>query len=118
MSALSLVGFDQAYAMGRAGAAGADHLILTSQRADPGDPLDRLVPGLLEGAWSAGAATPRVEPDRRAAIELAISEAQPDDVVLVLDRGEIGGDLFDPDGRPRPLDDRDEVRAAIERLGR
>ena len=116
MSALTLVGFDQTHAMGRIAATGADHLVLTTQRWNPEEAAGVLPPGLLEGALSAGAVTPEVETDRRAAIELALGAADEGDLILVLDRGNGGGNLFDDEGRPHRFDDRAEVRAAVDQL--
>jgi UDP-N-acetylmuramoylalanine-D-glutamate ligase len=112
LSALSMVGDDQARAMGAVAAQTADQLILTTQRWRLEDPADAVTPGLLEGALSTDdAATVTVEPDRRAAIAIALSAAATGDLVLVLDRGELAGVLYGPDDVGRPFDDRAEVRS-------
>ncbi len=118
MSALSLVGYDQAYAMGKTGAAGADHLILTSQRSDPDDPPDRAGAGAARGRPVRRGGDPpgRTRPpgrDRAGGQRGAAGRRRPG---ARPGRG-TGGNLFDADDRPRPVDDRVEVRAAVERLG-
>jgi UDP-N-acetylmuramoyl-L-alanyl-D-glutamate--2,6-diaminopimelate ligase len=115
LSALSLVGEEQAAAMGAAGAA-ADRLVLTTQRWTLDDPAGALAPGLEAGARRAGA-RPLVEPDRAAAIALAVAGAGPGDAVLVLDRGELAGPLYAPDGTATTFDDRAVVRAAVAARG-
>jgi UDP-N-acetylmuramoyl-L-alanyl-D-glutamate--2,6-diaminopimelate ligase len=114
LSALSLVGDDQARAMGAAAGRMADHLILTTQRWRVDDPADAVTPGLLEGAQAMdGETTVTVEPDRSAAIAIALRGARPGDLVLVLDRGELAGVLYGPDDVGRPFDDRAEVRSLL-----
>ncbi|MFA4929700.1 MAG: Mur ligase family protein [Patulibacter sp.] len=113
LSTLALVGRAQAHAVGRAGAAHADQLVLTTQRWTLDDAADRLPDGLLEGAREAPRGTVDVELDRAAAIERAVRAARPGDLVLILDRGDRGGTLFDPAGHARPFDDRTEVRALL-----
>jgi UDP-N-acetylmuramoyl-L-alanyl-D-glutamate--2,6-diaminopimelate ligase len=71
--------------MGRAAGAGSDVVVLTSDNPRGEDPLailDQVLPGLSE--------TPArviVEPDRQRAIELAVAEACPGDLVLVAGKG-------------------------------
>jgi UDP-N-acetylmuramoyl-L-alanyl-D-glutamate--2,6-diaminopimelate ligase len=118
LSALSLVGDDQARAMGDIAGQTADHLILTTQRWRLEDPADAVTPGLLEGAQAVdGGATVTVEPDRRAAIAVALRAAGPGDLVLVLDRGELAGVLYGADDAGRPFDDRAEVRSLLATMG-
>lgn len=116
LSALSIVDADQARAMGAAGRAASDHLVLTTQRWRLEDPGDALTPGLLEGARATAGGTLAVVPDRRAAIEVVLRAAAPDDLVLVLERGEAAGPLFGSDGVPHAFDDRTEVRALLRAL--
>jgi UDP-N-acetylmuramoyl-L-alanyl-D-glutamate--2,6-diaminopimelate ligase len=114
LSALSMVGVDQARAMGAGAARAADHLILTTQRWRLDDPAETVTHGLAEGAATVDdGSVVTVEPDRRAAIEIALRAARPGDLVLVLDRGELGGVLFGRDDVGRPFDDRAEVRALL-----
>lgn len=111
VSTLSFVDAEQARATGAAAAAGADHVVLTTQRFRLDDPADAIPPGLQLGAVGAG--TLVIEPDRRRAIAHALRGARPCDIVLILDRGESTGLVFDPDDVPRPLDDRAEVRKLL-----
>ena len=54
-----------------------------------------------------------VEPDRAAAVAAAVARAEPGDVVLVAGKGhEQGQDIA---GAVRPFDDREVLRAAIEK---
>ena len=71
--------------MGQAAGAGSDVVVLTSdnpRREDPLAIIDQVLPGL-----SGTPATVIVEPDRRHAIELAIAQAQPGDLVLLAGKG-------------------------------
>jgi UDP-N-acetylmuramoyl-L-alanyl-D-glutamate--2,6-diaminopimelate ligase len=71
--------------MGQAAGAGSDVVVLTSDNPRGEDPLaiiDQVLPGL-----SGNPATVIVEPDRRRAIELAIAQAQPGDLVLLAGKG-------------------------------
>jgi UDP-N-acetylmuramoylalanine-D-glutamate ligase len=86
LSALSMVDREQARGMGRAGRAGADQLVLTTQRWTLADQTGALTPGLEEGARELDGGRLDVEPDRRAAIACALKAAVADDVVLILDR--------------------------------
>ncbi len=114
LSALSMVGEEQARAMGTTAAHVADHLVLTTQRWRLDDPADAVTPGLAEGAHAASdGAVVTIEPDRRAAIAIALGAAARGDLVLVLDRGELGGILYGPDDVGRPFDDRAEVRSLL-----
>lgn len=114
LSALSMVGDAQARAMGATAAQVADHLILTTQRWRLDDPAETVTPGLAEGADAVDdGSVVTVEPDRRAAIESALRAAGPGDLVLVLDRGELGGVLYGPDDIGRPFDDRAEARSLL-----
>ena len=117
LSALSLVGSEQAHAMGAAAAARADRLVLTTQRWTPDDPAGVLSPGLLDGARAAARAAIDVEPDRAAAIAAGIGGAAAGDVVLVLERGELGSPLLDDADRAVPFDDRVQARAALAAVG-
>jgi len=71
--------------MGRAAAEGSDLVIVTSDNPRTEDPLaiiDEILPGTREGR-----AEILVEPDRRAAIQLAIASARPGDIVLLAGKG-------------------------------
>jgi UDP-N-acetylmuramoyl-L-alanyl-D-glutamate--2,6-diaminopimelate ligase len=71
--------------MGQAAGAGSDVVVVTSDNPRGEDPLaiiDQVLPGL-----SGTPATVIVEPDRRHAIELAIAQARPGDLVLLAGKG-------------------------------
>jgi len=96
--------------MGRAAAEDADLVIVTTDNPrseDPGAIIDEITSGIPDGASAI------VEPDRAAAIERAISSAQPGDVVVIAGKGhettqEVDGELL-------PFDDREVARAALAR---
>jgi UDP-N-acetylmuramoyl-L-alanyl-D-glutamate--2,6-diaminopimelate ligase len=71
--------------MGRAAGAGSDVVVLTSDNPRGEDPLaiiNEVLPGL-----SGVSAPVIVEPDRHHAIELAIAQAHPGDLVLLAGKG-------------------------------
>jgi UDP-N-acetylmuramoyl-L-alanyl-D-glutamate--2,6-diaminopimelate ligase len=99
--------------MGAAAAAGSDVAVLTSDNPRSEDPMSIL------GAMEAGVAEVPpaerarviVEPDRRAAIRLAVGLAEPGDVVVIAGKGhertqEINGTKW-------PFDDAEELASAI-----
>jgi len=108
--------------MARAAAAGADLVVVTSDNPRSEDPLaiiGQIVPG-LEAAGLArldGGSAARevqgyvVEPDRRAAIRLAIAAAREGDAVLVAGKGHEDYQLVGAE--KRPFSDREEARAAL-----
>jgi len=116
LSTLTMVGREQAHAVGRAGGGRADHLILTTNRWTLDDPPNRLPDGLLEGAQETCRDTPEVQTDRARAIERALRAARPGDLVMILDRGEGDNIVYDNDNRGRRFDDREEVRALLASL--
>jgi UDP-N-acetylmuramoyl-L-alanyl-D-glutamate--2,6-diaminopimelate ligase len=108
--------------MGEAAARDADLVVVTSDNPRSEDPaaiISEIVPGLERaGMRRLGAETLRrgtsgfvVEPDRRAAIALAVGTADEGDAVLVAGKGhedyQIVGD------ERRPFSDRDEARRAL-----
>jgi len=101
--------------MGRAATANADLAVITSDNPRSEDPLEiiaEITPGAERGAEEGGGRFV-VEPDRRAAIRLAMEEASPGDVVVVAGKGhETYQELAD---RRIPFDDRavaeDELRS-------
>ena len=108
--------------MGRAAAAGADLVVVTSDNPRTERPeaiLDEIVPGLEAAGASrltadaARRGTPGflVEPDRRAAIALAISCAQSGDAVLVAGKGHEDYQIVGEERRP--FSDREEARRAL-----
>jgi UDP-N-acetylmuramoyl-L-alanyl-D-glutamate--2,6-diaminopimelate ligase len=96
--------------MGRIAADLADLAIVTSDNPRTEDPLaiiDEVVAGV-------GAGELEIEPDRRAAIERAVSEARAGDVVLIAGKGHEQGQ--EVKGRRLPFDDRDVAREALRAL--
>ena len=89
--------------MGRAAVEGADVAILTSDNPRSEDPAAILAEMAQPGA--------QVEPDRRAAIELAVRLARPGDVLVVAGKGHESGQEID--GTVHPFDDRLVLRAAL-----
>ena len=95
-------------AMGEVAARLADVVIVTSdnpRHEDPAAIIDEVCNGMDEPRDL------RVEPDRRSAIEAAVAEARPGDVLLVAGKGHettmtIGDDV-------QPFDDREVLRTAL-----
>jgi len=97
--------------MGRAATATADLAVITSDNPRSEDPLE-IIAEIMPGAEQGGGRFV-VEPDRRAAIRLAMEEASPGDVVVIAGKGhEAYQELAD---RTIPFDDRavaeDELRS-------
>jgi UDP-N-acetylmuramoyl-L-alanyl-D-glutamate--2,6-diaminopimelate ligase len=99
--------------MGRAGARGSDLAILTSDNPRSEDP-DAIVAEVLSGVEE-GAGV-EVEPDRRAAIALALRRARPGDTVVIAGKGHEQGQEFEG-GRKVPFDDREVARDELRALG-
>ncbi|SDN71785.1 UDP-N-acetylmuramoyl-L-alanyl-D-glutamate--2,6-diaminopimelate ligase [Actinacidiphila guanduensis] len=101
--------------MGAAVARLADTAVLTSDNPRSEDPL-AILAAMLQGAVEVPADQRGhvvVEPDRAAAVATAVALAQPGDIVLVAGKGhEQGQDIA---GEVRPFDDREVLRAAIEK---
>jgi UDP-N-acetylmuramoyl-L-alanyl-D-glutamate--2,6-diaminopimelate ligase len=91
----------------------ADEAILTSDNPRSEDPL-AIIDDIRAGIPAGAAATVAVEPDRRRAIERAVAEARPGDVVVIAGKGhettQTIGDAV------RPFDDREVARAALAAL--
>jgi UDP-N-acetylmuramoyl-L-alanyl-D-glutamate--2,6-diaminopimelate ligase len=92
----------------------ADDVILTSDNPRSEDPL-AIIDDIRAGIPAGAAATVAVEPDRRRAIERAVAEARPGDVVVIAGKGhettQTIGDTV------RPFDDRQVARASLAALG-
>ncbi len=98
--------------MGRAGGALSDLAVVTSDNPRSEDP-DAIVAEVLAGVEN-GAAV-EVEPDRRAAIALALGRAQAGDTVVIAGKGHEQGQEFEA-GRKIPFDDREVAREELRRL--
>jgi UDP-N-acetylmuramoyl-L-alanyl-D-glutamate--2,6-diaminopimelate ligase len=98
--------------MGRAGASLSDLAVVTSDNPrseDPGAIIAEVVGGIENGANF------EVEPDRRAAIALALSQAGAGDTVVIAGKGHEQGQEFEG-GRKVPFDDREVAREELRRL--
>lgn len=98
-------------AMGEVAARLADRVVLTSDNPRSEDPM-AIIDAIRSGMPAAAPVT--VEPDRAAAIELALAEARPGDVVLIAGKGHeavqvVGDSTVD-------FDDREVARAALRAL--
>ncbi len=71
--------------MGEAAGRGSDFVVLTSDNPRSEDPL-AIINDAMVGLQRSGAKY-KVEPDRRKAIALAVSEASPGDIVLIAGKG-------------------------------
>jgi UDP-N-acetylmuramoyl-L-alanyl-D-glutamate--2,6-diaminopimelate ligase len=87
--------------MGAAAEAGADRIYVTSDNSRS-EPTDLIVEGILGGLERPADA--RIEHDRRRAIGLALADAEPGDLVMILGKGHEQGQ--DMDGSVEPFDDR------------
>jgi UDP-N-acetylmuramoyl-L-alanyl-D-glutamate--2,6-diaminopimelate ligase len=96
--------------MGEAAARRADVVLLTSDNPRTEDPL-RILHDVEEGVRAAGVDGHRVEPDRRAAIALAIGLARPGDLVLIAGKGHEDYQIVGTE--KHHLDDREEVRRVL-----
>jgi UDP-N-acetylmuramoyl-L-alanyl-D-glutamate--2,6-diaminopimelate ligase len=98
--------------MGRAGASLSDLAIVTSDNPRSEDP-EAIIAEILDGIEN-GAAV-EVEPDRRAAIALALARAEPGDSIVIAGKGHEQGQEFEA-GRKIPFDDREIAREELRRL--
>ena len=98
--------------MGRAGAGLSDLAIVTSDNPrseDPGAIVAEVVAGIENGSAY------EVEPDRHAAIALALGQAKPGDTVVIAGKGHEQGQEFE-NGRKVPFDDREVAREELRKL--
>jgi UDP-N-acetylmuramoyl-L-alanyl-D-glutamate--2,6-diaminopimelate ligase len=100
-------------AMGRAAAAGADVVVLTSDNPRSEEP-EQIARAVLDGLQD-GPASVVVELDRRAAIREAVRAAKLGDVVLIAGKGHETGQTIGE--RTVPFDDRVVAREELEALG-
>ena len=97
--------------MGRAGAALADLSVITSDNPRSEDP-DAIIAEIVVGTEGAPV---EVEPDRRAAIAVALSQARSGDTVVIAGKGHEQGQEF-AGGSKIPFDDREVAREELRRL--
>ncbi len=98
--------------MGRAGAELSDLAVITSDNPrseQPGEIIEQILAGIEDRGDVV------VEPDRRAAIALALSRAEAGDTVVIAGKGHEQGQEFEA-GRKVPFDDRDVARDELRRL--
>jgi UDP-N-acetylmuramoyl-L-alanyl-D-glutamate--2,6-diaminopimelate ligase len=99
--------------MGAAAAANADRVIVTSDNPRHEDP-QAIIDAALSGIERRYGGVVRVEPDRRRAIELAIGDARPGDVIVIAGKGhettQTIGDIA------TPFDDRSVAREVLAEL--
>jgi UDP-N-acetylmuramoyl-L-alanyl-D-glutamate--2,6-diaminopimelate ligase len=95
--------------MGEAAARLADVAVLTSDNPRSEDPLT-IIEDVRVGVAHADRLV--VEPDRAAAIALAVSQARPGDVVVIAGKGHETGQVIGD--RTVPFDDREVARRALE----
>jgi UDP-N-acetylmuramoyl-L-alanyl-D-glutamate--2,6-diaminopimelate ligase len=95
--------------MGAAATSEADLSVITTDNPRSEDPLS-IITDVERGA-SAGGGAYAVEPDRRAAIRLALHEAHAGDVVVIAGRGHES--VQELDGSTVPFDDREVAREEL-----
>jgi UDP-N-acetylmuramoyl-L-alanyl-D-glutamate--2,6-diaminopimelate ligase len=99
--------------MARAAGEGSDFVVATSDNPRSEDPLAILAE--IEPALLATGVRYTVQPDRAAAIDLALQTAQPNDVVLIAGKGHEKEQILA--GRTIPFDDAEIALAALRDLG-
>ena len=95
--------------MGRVAAGLADVVVITSDNPRSEDPL-RIIEDVLQGSGT----DVEVDPDRRTAIDRAVTLAEPGDVVVIAGKGHEQGQEIA--GEVHPFDDRSVAREALRRL--
>lgn len=100
--------------MGEAVGARADLAIITSDNPRH-EPPEQIALALAGGCRRAGRAQIRIEPDRRRAIEQAVGEARPGDVVVIAGKGHEEGQNVG--GETIPFSDVREARRVLGALG-
>ena len=99
--------------MGEAAGKGSDFVVLTSDNPRSEDPVAIIKDAAigLEGSH----AQYQTEPDRRAAIHLAVNTAKPGDIVLIAGKGHENSQILG--SGPVPFDDREVAAEALGDLG-
>jgi UDP-N-acetylmuramoyl-L-alanyl-D-glutamate--2,6-diaminopimelate ligase len=100
--------------MGRIAAELSDVAIVTSDNPRSEDPA-AIIEAILAGIEPSPEAQIQVEPDRRAAIAMALRQASASDTVLIAGKGHEQGQEFEG-GRKIPFDDREVARDELRRL--
>jgi UDP-N-acetylmuramoyl-L-alanyl-D-glutamate--2,6-diaminopimelate ligase len=100
--------------MGRVAAELADLVVVTDDNPRDEDPA-AIRASIMAGATTGPAKDVEIG-DRRDAIDHAVAWARPGDVVLVAGKGHETGQTAR--GQTRPFDDRQELAAALDALGR
>jgi UDP-N-acetylmuramoyl-L-alanyl-D-glutamate--2,6-diaminopimelate ligase len=99
--------------MGEAAGRGSDFVVLTSDNPRSEDPL-AIINDAMVGLQRTGAKY-TVEPDRRAAIAMAVAEAGPGDIVLIAGKGHEKVQVTREGSRP--FDDVQVARQALHSAG-
>ncbi|MGB7584064.1 MAG: UDP-N-acetylmuramoyl-L-alanyl-D-glutamate--2,6-diaminopimelate ligase [Terriglobales bacterium] len=99
--------------MGEAAGRGSDFVVLTSDNPRSEDPL-AIINDAMIGLQRAGAKY-TMEPDRRAAIALAVAQARPGDIVLIAGKGHEKVQVTREGARP--FDDMEVSRQALQEAG-
>jgi UDP-N-acetylmuramoyl-L-alanyl-D-glutamate--2,6-diaminopimelate ligase len=99
--------------MGRIARLLADHLVLTASNQRGERPLP-MVQDMLRGARNGWGGRLEVVLDRRLAIERALRAAKPGDLVAILGRGSLPGQLIDRSGTWYEFDDRSVARELLD----
>lgn len=99
--------------MGEAAGKASDFVVLTSDNPRSEDPL-AIINDAVVGLQRSGARY-KTEPDRRAAIALAISEARSGDIVLIAGKGHEKVQIYR--ARTIPFDDREVAADVLRELG-
>lgn len=100
--------------MGQAAGEGSSFVVATSDNPRTEDPLAILAE--IEPALKATGVKYTIEPDRTAAIHLALASAQPGDIVLIAGKGHEKEQILN--GRTIPYDDTEVALAALKQLSK
>jgi len=107
--------------MGKVAAAIADLVIVTSDNPRTEEPR-AIIGEIINGIPAESQARVRIEPDREAAIEMAISAAPAGSVIVIAGKGHEDYQILPDPARPgqtvaRHFDDREVARAALKKRG-